>query len=381
LSPVIVHLVGAQESNRPWGFENRLMDVMAGLGIEVISTDFRLQRRDLPRLLAQKADLLLVCKGEWISPRLIRSVSCPTALWYAEFVGSDDDGADYATLKNRRVLAYNGPAFDHVFCHDGASLGVYRKLGCKSAAWLPTAAVCPQVHKKLSVPKECDVVFVGTQTPRRRQILAELGRHYAVYSPQVWDPVQLNELLNRSRIVLNIHASGVLNTETRLCEVLGAGSFLLSEQVSCPGMFEDGRHLVYWKQGQVDDLVAKVGYYLRHEDQREDIARSGHVYALEHHTLGKRVETLLSMVGLDRERVTSLDGLAAARRGTVDLSVCPPASDHHGRNKVTGFRRTIERAAAGARASLWALGELLKVRLQVVGLEKPPWLRRPRWLR
>jgi spore maturation protein CgeB len=382
VSQVVVHLVGAQNTNYPWSFEDKIADVMTDLGIRVISTDFRQERKRLHQLLSQKADLLLVCKGDWISPRLIQSVPIPKTLWYAEYVGRGHDPLDYATAKNRRVLAYNGSVFDYVFSHDQSSLGVYRKLGCRRVGWLPTAAVYPRVHSKLDVPKEHDVVFVGTQTPRRARILLELSKYFQVHMPQVWDAVELNELLNRSRIVLNIHASEVLNTETRLCEALGAGAFLLSEEISCPDMFEDGQHLVYWRQGQVDELMTKIDYYLNHEKEREKIARSGHAYALEHHTLEKRIDTLLSTVIPEKWPGRPAAFVReTARRGRVAIDT-PESSDSCDQLAEAGSPpRTLRTIVSGWRADLWTLSELLKLRLKAAEFETPRWLRRPRWLR
>ena len=41
---MIIHLVGAQQTNYPWGFENRLVTAIGELGHTLISTDFRQER-------------------------------------------------------------------------------------------------------------------------------------------------------------------------------------------------------------------------------------------------------------------------------------------------------------------------------------------------
>ncbi|NOZ06604.1 MAG: glycosyltransferase [Chloroflexi bacterium] len=294
-----VHVVGAQETNYPWGFENRIIPALEAMGCTVISTDFRKRRNDLPWLLQQTADLLLVCKGESISPEMIQAAPCTTVLWYAEQVGTLDR-VDPTAAQRRRELAYNAPAFDYVFSHDQANLEVFRQLGCRWVGWLPTAAVDPSIHHKLDLPKERDVLFVGSRTPRRAQILAELARRgIEVYAPEIWDAEKLNRLFNQARIVLNIHLSDLLNTETRLAEVLGSGSFLLSEELSSPELFRDGEHFVSWPAGDVDDLAAKIGYYLDHEEEREAIAAAGYSHAHnDGHTYEDRLRTLLASVPL-----------------------------------------------------------------------------------
>lgn len=297
-----IHLIGAQETNYPWGFENRLIPALEAIGCTVISTDFRKNRGDLPRLLRQPAELLLVCKGEGIPPEVIQSAPCTTVLWYAEQIGTLDR-VDPTAQQHRRELAFNGPAFDYVFSHDATNLNVYRQLGCTRVGWLPTAAVDPSIHRRLDLSKEYDVVFVGSRTPRRERFLHELERHIPVYAPQVWDMEELNRLFNRSRIVLNLHLSDLLNTETRLCEVTGAGAFLLTETPSVPDFLEDGKHVVFFTPGDVDDCLAKIEYYLAHEEDRETIAAAGYAHVHnDGHTYEARLRTMLASVDLSLKR-------------------------------------------------------------------------------
>ncbi|MBP9020240.1 MAG: hypothetical protein KBG01_01785, partial [Syntrophobacterales bacterium] len=251
---MIIHLVGAQQTNYPWGFENRLIPAINGLGHTLISTDYRKQRPRLPDLLAQKADLTLVCKGEGIDPHLVESVPCVTAIWYAEQIGTPESH-DETSIARRKELAFNLHAFDYAFSHDPANLLVYKRLGAQRVFPLPCAAVDPVLNHKLDTPKKHDVVFVGSKTPRRKKILEALTRKgIEVYSPDIWDPEKLNILFNESRIVLNLHLSDLLNTETRVAEVLGAGSFLLSETLSDPDLVRAGTHFVQFSSGDIEEL-------------------------------------------------------------------------------------------------------------------------------
>ena len=295
----IIHLVGAQKSNSPWGFENRLIPAFESIGCKVISTDFRQEKDRLPKLLMQKADIVLICKGERISSQLIRSVPCVTALWYAEQIGTPDHYDDLAQFR-RNELSFNVGSFDYVFSHDQGNLDVYKELGAKRVKWLSCAAVDPDVNCKINASKQHDVVFIGSKTPRRQRILFELERRgITVYSPNIWDPKKLNQIFNESRIVLNIHLSDLLNTETRIAEVLGSGSFLLSEEISSPDLLTEGKHYVKWSQGNTDELVEKIFYYLSNEMEREKIAYEGYCYIHEHHTFKKRIKTILDSIDFD----------------------------------------------------------------------------------
>lgn len=296
---VTIHLVGAQKTNYPWGFENHLISALEEMNCTVISTDFRQERQNLPTLLQQKTDLVLVCKGEFIPPELIKSLPYPTALWYCEQIGTEN-AADYTALLRRKELEYNATAFDHVFSHDKTNMQVYKNIGCKNVHWLPCVAVNTKIHKKLDIPKKYDVTFIGNQTPRRKNILTSLEKYFRVFIPNIWDNGRLNEIFNESKIVLNIHLSDLLNLETRIGEVLGSGSFLLTEELPCQDLFIDGEHLVQWRQGDVEDLTKKIQYYLVHEDERERIAETGRNFAVEHHSFEKRMCQLLEIVNFNK---------------------------------------------------------------------------------
>lgn len=299
---MIVHLVGAQQTNYPWGFENRLIPAIKGLGHTLISTDYRKQRPNLPNLLTQKADLILVCKGEGIDPHLVESTPCVTALWYAEQIGTPESH-DETSFARRKELAFNLHAFDYAFSHDPANLLVYRRLGAQRVFPLPCAAVDPVLNHKINTPKKYDVVFVGSKTPRRKKILGALTKKgIDVYSPDIWDPEKLNTLFNESRIVLNLHLSDLLNTETRVAEVLGAGSFLLSETLSDPDLVRAGTHFVQFASGDIEELADKIRYYLAHENEREAIALNGYRYIHEYHTYTKRILTILETVDFSLNR-------------------------------------------------------------------------------
>jgi len=296
-----IHLVGAQKTNYPWGFENHLILTLEEMNCKVISTDFRQERQNLHTRLQQKTDLVLVCKGEFISPELIKSLPYPTALWYCEQIGSEN-AVDYAALLRRKELEYNATAFDYVFSHDKTNLQVYKNIGCKNVHWLPCVAVNTKIHKKLDMPKKYDVTFIGNQTPRRKNICVALEKYFKIFIPNIWDSNKLNEIFNESRIVLNIHLSDLLNIETRIGEVLGSGSFLLTEELPCQDLFIDRKHLVQWRHGDVEDLTNKLQYYLIHEDERERIAEKGHRFAVEHHSFEKRIRQLLATVDFNKNK-------------------------------------------------------------------------------
>ncbi len=334
-----VHVVGAQETNYPWGFENKIIPALQSLGFSVLTTDYRKQRERLSECLTQPADLFLVCKGELIPPDMICNLRGVTALWYAELLGTEEE-CDEISARKRQELVFNVGAFDQVFSHDHSNLGICRKLGARRVSWLSTAVVDPSVNRRLHLRQTHDIVFAGSMTPYRERIIGELRRQgITVEAVNLWNPCELNELYNRSKIILNIHSSALPNTESRIAEVLGSGGFMISEKLSCPDLLRDGSDYIAWTSGEVKDLAELIRYYLAREGERRRIAACGYGYVRRHHTVERRIAELMEKVDLtlaeqiwpshsfgvlhdrDGRRTLRLDAFYAAVRGLPTSTV------------------------------------------------------------
>jgi hypothetical protein len=183
-------------------------------------------------------------------------------------------------------------------------MDVHLALGAANVTWASTACVDPSVHRKLGGSKRLDVVFAGTLTSRRAAILEALRVHVPVHVTSIWDPVELNRLFNEARVVLNLHLSEFANTETRVAEVLGAGTLLVTETLSSPSLVTPGRHVVEVETGNVEALVAAVRRALDDPTGHEAIAAAGHQHMHEKHTFETRLSTLIRRaVEIRRQRV------------------------------------------------------------------------------
>lgn len=83
----------------------------------------------------------------------------------------------------------------------------------------------------------------------------------------------------------------------RVYETLGRGGFMIHPYIT--GMeqhFEDGKHLVFYKFGDFDDLKNKIDYYLEHDDEREAIRLAGHEHVKQNHTYKQRWEAIIKEV-------------------------------------------------------------------------------------
>ena len=79
----------------------------------------------------------------------------------------------------------------------------------------------------------------------------------------------------------------------RAFDIMGAGGFLLSNyQEGFLEYFVPGEDFVYYESKE--DLLAKVEYYLSHDEERKAIARNGHEKVAASHTYRHRIGEMLN---------------------------------------------------------------------------------------
>lgn len=147
----------------------------------------------------------------------------------------------------------------------------------------------------------------------RRRALIELSKYYPVnvYSnSDVSDMLRIQycgsvdywsempKVFRMSKINLNFTIPNIKSgIPLRIWDVLGAGGFLLTNyQAEIPYYFEEGEDLVCFDG--IDDLREKVGYYLCHEKERQEIAWNGYRKVKEKHNYIERIWTMLEQVEL-----------------------------------------------------------------------------------
>ena len=116
--------------------------------------------------------------------------------------------------------------------HDPASEAVLRAEGC-----LPLEIHPLPVSEHLFFPEEVerdvDACFLGWSTPHREEFLARLeARVRVVHVAHGFFDEDARRLMNRSKVVLNLHAHEFENFENRCVQALFCGRPLVSEEVS-----------------------------------------------------------------------------------------------------------------------------------------------------
>lgn len=105
---------------------------------------------------------------------------------------------------------------------------------------------------------------------------------------------QMPLVFQQSKINLNISLRSIQSgIPQRAFDIMGSGGFLLSNfQADFLDDFVPGEDFDYYESQ--DDLLAKIGYYLAHDKERQAIARNGHDKIAASHTYRHRVREMLS---------------------------------------------------------------------------------------
>jgi hypothetical protein len=160
----------------------------------------------------------------------------------------------------------------------------------------------PVFGEDLGVERDIDVLFLGAlEVPRRRQALRALRRQGLTvdvcgswHDPRFWG-VQRTELLNRTRIMLNIQRTRGQFSGFRLLLGMANGALVLSEPIYRPEPFVDGVHFV---SGSLDEIPALAARYLDDERARLRVAEEGHAFVTSSLTLEQSLTSIRELAGV-----------------------------------------------------------------------------------
>jgi len=191
--------------------------------------------------------------------------------------------------------------FDVVFLAQKSYVEPYKRmLGHDQVYWLPLAAA-PDVHRDHDIERDLDLAFVGnldrahqaTPRARRLKLLAERYRtnDFAVRAV----PEELGRIYSRAKIVFNTSIAG--DVTMRLFEGAACGALVLTDPVAAANGLDElfaADELAIYRDDE--ELLARIDYFLAHDDEREAIARAGQRRVLREHTYTHRVQRILDVL-------------------------------------------------------------------------------------
>jgi hypothetical protein len=167
----------------------------------------------------------------------------------------------------------------------------------------------------LNLERDIDVLFLGDQHVRRRKrILQRLEREginvqsVGDYSdPRFWGDAR-TELLNRTKILLNISRHPGLQNDVRLMIGMATGALVVSEPIYLPDPYVPGVHYV---EAPLDELAQTLRRYLDDRQAREELTAAAHTFVTQELTMKNCFARMLD---------------AAARKATVATPAPVPGS-------------------------------------------------------
>lgn len=279
---------------------------------------------DIVRLAKEfQPDLVLALNGvvlEADTLKVLRDRGFKTAIWF-----TDDP---YYTDWTVSIA----PRYDYIFTLESNCVSFYRDLGCQHVYHLPFA-VNPNVFHPKHVPTsyQTDICFIGTAYWNRVELMDHLApvlkNKRVVISGWWWDRMQnytqLSDKIklgdwmtpedtatyyNGAKIVINHHRSSdddtinansrklkALSVNPRTFEISGCSTLQLSDiRHDMDQLYSPGAEIETY--GSYAELIDKIDYYLRHEEERQRIALNGLMRTRKDHTYHKRLSSMLRTI-------------------------------------------------------------------------------------
>lgn len=192
---------------------------------------------------------------------------------------------------------------DYFFTTDNGHQDFYKERGikheCIRQGIFHKEAVDGTFNKKL----KAKIFFAGAQNhwfSPRQNFVDFLQRTYKKdfrLSRITIREMRLNNAIASAKIVVGHNICFPHYWSNRIYEMLGRGAFLITPAVDgLEEEFEDGKHIVCYKDRDFTDLKNKIDYYLEHKEDREKIRKAGVEHCRSNFTYKHRVNELINHI-------------------------------------------------------------------------------------
>jgi len=208
--------------------------------------------------------------------------------------------------------------FDYIFVAQLAYVDEFKTRGL-NAHWLPLAADI-EIHRPIDPIKKHAISMVGSifEKSRRFDLVQKIRTKNELYTERCFLE-DMARVYSQSKIVFNNAIKNDLNM--RVFEALSTGTFLLTDLAKDSG--QDILFIGNEDYGLYEDreLLAKVEYYLQHNDLREKIALRGQKLVYAAHQYIHRVDDMLGVIKGQKPSTFSPQELRVRSIKTVDQDI------------------------------------------------------------
>lgn len=214
--------------------------------------------------------------------------------WSGSLLPNSDSDLDYLAKNKLLGLKTNIQDFDVVVLGNESAVPYMMQWNSNTIYSYPYGvSENREINGGELVQRKYDLGFVGYPTPRRQRIIADIkDAGISIHLPPEWESGQriygeeYYKFLSECKYILNVHASEKTNFETRVFEVLGSRSVLLSEPLSI-NMIEPDEHFI---QVNIHNPATIKMAFVRNDLQ--EIADKGFDFVWQNHTMKQTVRRL-----------------------------------------------------------------------------------------
>ncbi len=263
----------------------------------------------LAGLVEEKNPDLIITVSAQIPPEIIgrlkKSTGAKIVFWFPDHPGNI--GRQY----------FFAAPYDALFFKDKFLVGRAKALNL-NAHYLPEACM-PKWHKRVELTEEeeeiygCDITTAGNMYYYRAKVFEPLLKKYNVKLWGLGIPRWLNspvkgafqgrgvaeleksKAFNAAKIVLNTFQGEYEGVNQRFFEIAGCGGFQICEhRDEISDFFEIDKEIVTFRN--INELLEKVEYYLKHDDKRTQIANAAYARAQRDYTFEKRLQKMFELI-------------------------------------------------------------------------------------
>ncbi len=283
----ILH-IAVHELNAGWGAETFLAAAFEALGHQIIRLDYRAHRAELPQLLAkatlEQPDIVFLQRGERFPWHLLEQFHAPKVYFATEGAWNPDQKAILTSSAFDAYVAASRSTYDFMMDKCGVS---------PSQAHHIPSGFDPDTYKRLDAEMNFSVIAVCNWNIRRLKAFWHLAGIRHRHKFEGIYAADCNHLVNQSRVVVNIHRTQVLDTETRLFELLPTAAAVVSEICDAPELFrESGIH--WFPQGDWWAMRRLTQQLLADEGFRQASVQQNNELAVQH-TWSSRAESFIDL--------------------------------------------------------------------------------------
>ncbi len=265
-------------------------------------------------------ELFFVFKGTFLLPntlKVFKKYGIQTYCFYP-------DNSFYA---HGRLLPRTLPLYDWVFTSKAFGLrDMKEKLGVENASLL-YHAYDRDLHRPVELTARderrygCDASFIGTWSPKKEKVLTGLVKKRPRLKLKVWGEQWAENVPKSSPLFRFIGGHEVMGEEyvralqasavniailserrtgasaddqitSRTFHIPACGAFMVHERTDeVTFVLKEDRQMACY--ASVDELAAKIDYYLEHKTERQKIARAGYREVVRSHSWDHRIQVIL----------------------------------------------------------------------------------------